>query len=738
MALLRSIFLQHGLLYMLLGGLAFTLIFQGAYQDIAPDLYEYRDDGVITMSHGKNFVDHGHIGVNPSGERVEGFSAPVQFWLYSAAYALFGTSYQGFADSQTLLCTFLLGFFFVGIFHQKYLWGFLWSLPMGWFLTQQSSFLEWHSSGMENAMTHVLLFASIFVLTRQLEKGQIRRGTALLLAAAALSRIESIYHIGPLLFLFAMAFRREKRSWKGYHLMGYTLGIWALYHLWRAWYFGTFEPNTGAAQHISVGENISATLRRLDHVGRSLVHGQDILSAHGGIWLLLLFPVLPFLNWKPRTQWIFFLGMSLALTSFLNPFVFGESRLDATRTTTFLAPVFALLLAHLIPRIPVFKKRLSLLFGFACALLVFVLSPYLKQEPEYICCSILRYEPLAEAAREIGEEKELHRVNLATADLGKISYLKEFNITDMGLLGSPLMAEYFYDRDQLEIYFLEFARPDFIELHEHYLIDYTRLLLSERFNELYAPLEVSRTPWLQEHAGHLPTLMDGYFVRRDLHPGNPEWQLIQDLRQQLSVARIRQELATTVRRDDPRAHQYVVRTVYRFLPELKSADLYDEVLDLFAETPSADYDQAWLASAYRRRWKQQAMDFLDPYLTQAVATRQAPHIPAKARRIYNQNRRRTFLGPQNELVFAFLQPTAQDSLARFHLHLHGPDQDGVPSEPQYLDFTMDPAQISVDRGELFYQIQLPATEVGDYLIFGQHTDQGLIWEGKHLWTPPRK
>ena len=92
-----------------LSGLLFVLIFQWAYSGIGNWKYQVRDDGVITMSHARNLVDYGFIGINPSGGRVEGYSAPAQLFLYATAYATTGVGYAAYAEMQTIVATFLLG-----------------------------------------------------------------------------------------------------------------------------------------------------------------------------------------------------------------------------------------------------------------------------------------------------------------------------------------------------------------------------------------------------------------------------------------------------------------------------------------------------------------------------------------------------------------------------------------------------------------------------------------------------
>jgi hypothetical protein len=66
---------------MVLCGCLFALILFLGTRNIPKNFYRIRDDGLITLSHAKNLIDYGFIGVNPSGERVEGYSAPVQFIL---------------------------------------------------------------------------------------------------------------------------------------------------------------------------------------------------------------------------------------------------------------------------------------------------------------------------------------------------------------------------------------------------------------------------------------------------------------------------------------------------------------------------------------------------------------------------------------------------------------------------------------------------------------------------------
>src|SRR5207253_614084 len=146
--------------------LVFAAVLLLRYQAIPTDFYQYRDDGIITLSHARNWVDFGFIGINPSGERLEASSAPLQFLLYAAAYAITGLDYRAFMDVQTMLCTVgigaLLPFFFPG----RPLFALGATAFVALCATQFPAFLVWHASGMENALTHLLLVATVLLLYR--------------------------------------------------------------------------------------------------------------------------------------------------------------------------------------------------------------------------------------------------------------------------------------------------------------------------------------------------------------------------------------------------------------------------------------------------------------------------------------------------------------------------------------------------------------------------------------------
>ena len=188
----------------LLGGLIFVCVFHWAYSSIPDNYYQVRDDSVITMSHARNLVDYGFIGVNPSGGRVEGYSAPAQFFLFAAAYALTGVDYAAYVAAQTVIATFLLGALFVLFFKERKIAALLLTAMAALLLAYLRPFLEWHGSGMENAVTHVLFLATVLILVSQVRTERILWLLSIPVFLASISRAESIYHIGPLPVIFGV------------------------------------------------------------------------------------------------------------------------------------------------------------------------------------------------------------------------------------------------------------------------------------------------------------------------------------------------------------------------------------------------------------------------------------------------------------------------------------------------------------------------------------------------------
>jgi hypothetical protein len=598
------------LLFGVLGGLLFVALFAHAYSEIPNYFYEYRDDGIITLSHARNLVEFGSIGVDPSGNRLEGFSAPAQFWLYAGAWWIAEPHYRAWSDIQTWGSTFLLGFLCVQLFAPRYAMGLLLATIPTLLLSRAYPFLGWHGSGMENAVTHVLFLASFVALVRMAERGRIDWRLAIPIFIATLSRLESVVHVAPWLLLFAWLWMRWRR---GLHGFAFGLGVallWAAYQAWRVLYFGDWKPNTASAQNIEVFERLA----RIAHFDTKLISdsaklGARIVWKNLGLLPLALAPLMVFTRRSPGWTIAALLTASTLVTAFLNPFVFGPTRLDGVRTTTQLALISALFPALLIANARD-RRRLSWMALPLAGITAWVVFAS-RVEPAVLCCEIPGIGPLSETFLEISRREQLPRPSVSTPDLGKLSWPKHFNVVDLGMLGTPPMA-LLKRPAQIADYYFDYAAPDFIESHGIWSCRYHYLFDDPRFAAMYEPIEVGRSRWLERNCQHRPRALAGTWRRKGLERTSetPERRLIDDLRRRPSAQRVARELAACGKEGSPSACQYVTRSVYRLMPEIVLAGLYDEILAAFASGRSAAYDLAFLSGRQDGRWYEGVVRFV--------------------------------------------------------------------------------------------------------------------------------
>lgn len=220
-----------------------------------------RDDGVITLSHARNLVEFGTIGVSPVGDRVEGTSSP----LHLAVAAAFSVGRTWDPGPLTIVIIVvgvaMAGWCVADLFHTR--WRVSVERPVaavlaatalsGLLVAASWSATGWIGSGMENP----LVVATAFVIVAATAHAGTRTAQvlgALGLACFALSRIEFAAFAVPvgLAMVWAeveAAGPRPKRGLRaGAVMVLAAAGAVALVHLGRRWYFGAWLPNTAVAQ----------------------------------------------------------------------------------------------------------------------------------------------------------------------------------------------------------------------------------------------------------------------------------------------------------------------------------------------------------------------------------------------------------------------------------------------------------------------------------------------------------
>ncbi len=590
-------------------GMLFAVIFHWGYSGIPSVYYEARDDGVITLSHVRNLVEFGTIGVNPSGERVEAFSTPLQFMLYLAAFPLVGEDFRLYLAAQTYLFAFLIGLLFyatLGLINQKRRSvNLILTGGAALFLSHSYSFFEWHGSGMENPITNATLLATLYCLAKMIQDGRVRYGYAAVILLASISRIEAIYHIGPMVTLFAAIWYRRHRTLSGLWLLLVFLALWCLFNLLRYLYFGQLFPNTAAANNVFLGNRIERLLSLewpfIAKFGKMAIEAFGRLN---GILLLFSIPLLM----VPRPSravvpLLLLLGL-LFITSFAFYLVFGEPRLDTARPVSFLPLFFALFVAAVAvqPRDPrhwFWVAPLILAGGITASLNG-------SSDPYNLCCPTSSFARVHGVFERLARKHRIHRATVACPDLGFISWHKEFNVVDLGWLGSPVLAKLKHKslRRQQQEYFLEFAQPDFLHIHGGWQKVHRRIMKDPRFAKLYGNAQVKRT-------GLKRTLRE-VWVRKGIRLGarTDERRLLDTLQAGLSVAPIEQALKTCSALPERYGCLYVTRTVYRFLDRLAADGSLEKLKPLFAKTKTARYDLALIGSRENGRWAEEVVDAL--------------------------------------------------------------------------------------------------------------------------------
>lgn len=607
------IFSNKGILFSLLSGLIFLAVFEIGLHQIPNNYYENRDDGIITLSHAKNLADFGSISVNPSGERVEGFSSPAQFVLYYVVYKISGISYQTYNKYQTIIFTFLLGFLFMRFFKTKYILGIIFSIFSAVMFVLDTSFLEWHASGMENAIFHFFFLLTIFLLYKMFSERKIYYLFSFFIFFASISRIESMYYVGPILFIFSIFWLKNMKNYKGVYFSLLVLVFWVIFSLFRYIYFNDFLPNTAFAHGISILERLRAHILFAPGIyNHTFEQMKLIFIRHHGF--LVFISLLGFVFTRKSKEWLF---LFLILISFIfliciYPVFFGDSILDRTRTSSHMAVLAVTLISMTIFHM---KRKKQLFYGILIFFSLSILSAKIYAVKPYdLAWSTDIFLSIREELLDLQKEHDLFRPTVCNADLGAISWYKDFNIVDLGRLGNPILSR-LKDQKSIANYIYDFAAPDFIEIHEAWSCLYSYLFEDERFTKMYEPYREQRTRWLNENCQESVSAKTGIWIRKDIKidSHSRERQLIDKLKENLSISIIENELEVRPEKQNVLSSLYIVRSVYRFLPELIGKGYLKELKNLFLNTKTSLYDLAVLQCRNNSRWHKNILSFLNGY-----------------------------------------------------------------------------------------------------------------------------
>jgi hypothetical protein len=483
--------------------------------------WQYRDDSVIHLSQALNFVQYGSVGVSPGG-RVEAVSSPLNFLIsipfFSANNQL---DFATYLDRYLLVTLLLLGLsvsYAVNQIFNSY------SLDLKhkiitqvalyvWFISSWTTF-GWIVSGMENVLI-VILFS---ILIGSLVKNPPKLNLVIVaLSLLGISRIEMPIFLLPI-FLVILRFYDLSFNDK-LRLSLIPLGFWFIFHVIRFLYFGEVFPNTATA----LGKSLSV-LPTLILLMQFIVIIYKYFSkqkfARFGIRPdLVIWPVLFILsslkiretNYEPAYKLVLVLGLIVIAILFfiftyfndysinlnlgivialipLNHFVFfGPARLSAFRIIfTFILPVLLMLVWVMLDK----KILESLKRRYLWLPVLFVVSvAFFVNKFDYernLCCFITPSDTLILAKAEKIFDSEFPKPIVANPDLGRVSFSKQVITFDMGLLGEPMLSKLVQEPINKHVeYILNYASPDILELHGHWMCAYSDLLSHPKFPALW-------------------------------------------------------------------------------------------------------------------------------------------------------------------------------------------------------------------------------------------------------------
>ena len=462
---------------------------------------------------------------------------------------------------------------------------------------------------------------------------------------------------------------------------------------------------------------------------RALVRAGELLELHGGIVLPLALSVTLVLSRHRHTVLLLLLLGSLTLTAAFSETVFGPARLDVARLTTHLA-VFAALgttaMFYCLYLGGILRKRwVTTAFGM---ILVIVFGSKVV-DPYPVCCSTMRLESARAEAARIAAAEALPRPTFSNPDLGVVSWHKQFNIIDLGLLGSPIMAKLF--GPLRADYYFNYMTPDIIHKHDSWSCGYEGELFSDpRFARLYQPVTTMVTDWTRENCKSNPESLTGSWIRSDILKSSEsaERQLIDQVAMNLSVDLLREELEhCQVQSGEAYDCAYVARTAYRFLPEFREQGQVDTLDEIFAASRTVAFDR-YLINGYRDgQAYRDAIEFIG-----------VSYVKFKNSQLIIRSNYDVYL-IENSLIYVKEQCGLEDTEPTFFLHLDPVDMNDLPSHRKQQGFD------SLDfyfRNHLLIKggVCVVRRELPDYGIAairtGQFTSEGKIWEGRFEVVEP--
>jgi arabinofuranosyltransferase len=222
----------------------------------------YCDDAYITYRTLDNFVNGYHLTWN-TYERVQAYTHPLWLFLLIPFYAITREIYLTGIVLMVVLTAGALVFLYKSVEDKSKL-----VLPLLG-LALSNAFINFSTSGLENALLNFLLSVMIFMYVKYAEKKHFQVLFYFLCNLIALTRLDAILFVLPAMVVVFVQYRAKWLNRIGALLLGFMPLIW--WELFSLFYYGFLFPNTFYAK-------LTAGFPLKDYLWRGLVYLGDTIT----------------------------------------------------------------------------------------------------------------------------------------------------------------------------------------------------------------------------------------------------------------------------------------------------------------------------------------------------------------------------------------------------------------------------------------------------------------------------
>jgi hypothetical protein len=492
--------------------------------------WEFRDDSVIHLSHARNFVQFGSIGLSP-GDKTEALSSPLNYALSQIWFFIQPeTSYQGYLNTYTILVllifsgslTFLLKAISESLSERRQILLWTVSLPTVLLIVSSWTTFGWIISGMENGLAAAMLLIICGIAIKGKKTNSVHLQAIIFLAGIA--RIEFAVLLLPLFVLAVLSSDPNFRKPRAFVIKVSPIVCgWVIIHTFRFLYFGQLAPNTAqalgksaslalalflACQFFLLSASLGVRLKKTKWLDRAaliimmisgvnlFIHSSKNGNFHLKVYLLVaaaIFLIAILHNKIAKLGIQKRLVFVIAVSALDEYFLFGPARLSEFRIVSIFVPVIILLVFQQIASFVFVSKKLMNHFVLATLVLGVLVSSLAiaRVDPERdLCCKISPSENLI--LNQVTQFLELNNFSdstmpiSASPDLGKISFSKKVMVVDLGLIGDPVLSMLsLKNPEAVSSYLLNFATPDLFESHGYWSCRYSEFINSSEFQDQY-------------------------------------------------------------------------------------------------------------------------------------------------------------------------------------------------------------------------------------------------------------